>query len=54
MASNNLTRGKDFSLAIVGGGICGLTLAIALAKAGIRSDVFEAAVRVFYQTMRRR
>ncbi|VDB99847.1 unnamed protein product [Peniophora sp. CBMAI 1063] len=43
MASDNVQHGKDFSLAIVGGGICGLTLAIALAKAGIRSDVFEAA-----------
>ncbi|VDB99848.1 unnamed protein product [Peniophora sp. CBMAI 1063] len=44
MASNNVQpTGKDFSLAIVGGGICGLTLAIALAKAGIPSNVFEAA-----------
>ncbi|KZV59787.1 FAD/NAD-P-binding domain-containing protein [Peniophora sp. CONT] len=43
MTSTNIHSGKDFSLAIVGGGICGLTLAIALAKAGIRSDVFEAA-----------
>ncbi|KZV75602.1 FAD/NAD-P-binding domain-containing protein [Peniophora sp. CONT] len=43
MTSSDNRTGKDFSLAIVGGGICGLTLAIALAKAGIRCDVFEAA-----------
>ena len=53
MASTGTQNGKDFSLAIIGGGICGLTLAIALAKAGIRSDVFEAAVRLFYQIKRR-
>ena len=35
---------KDFKVAIVGGGMCGLTLAIVLEKAGIRCDLFEAAV----------
>ncbi|KZV73524.1 FAD/NAD-P-binding domain-containing protein [Peniophora sp. CONT] len=34
---------KDFSVAIVGGGITGLILAIGLARAGMQVDVFEAA-----------
>ena len=36
---------KDFNIAIVGGGITGLILAIGLARAGLIVDVFEAAVR---------
>ena len=36
---------KDFTVAIVGGGIVGLTCAITLARAGIEVDIFEAAVR---------
>ena len=35
---------KDFRVAIVGGGVCGLTCAIALAKEGILVDIFEATV----------
>lgn len=35
---------KDFTVAIVGGGIVGLITAIGLARGGIDVDVFEAAV----------
>jgi len=34
---------KDFTVAIVGGGMCGLACAIALTRSGIKVDVFEAA-----------
>ncbi|KAJ7724174.1 hypothetical protein DFH07DRAFT_855076 [Mycena maculata] len=34
---------KDFRVAIIGGGMCGLACAVGLAKRGIASDVFEAA-----------
>lgn len=34
----------DTRVAIVGGGVCGLTCAVALAKEGIKAEVFEAAV----------
>ncbi|KAF7353667.1 Salicylate hydroxylase [Mycena venus] len=34
---------KDFRVAIVGGGMCGLACAVGLARKGIRADVFEAA-----------
>ncbi|KAJ7168296.1 hypothetical protein C8R43DRAFT_1121462 [Mycena crocata] len=34
---------KDFRVAIVGGGMCGLACAVGLAKFGIQADVFEAA-----------
>ncbi|KAJ8469579.1 hypothetical protein ONZ45_g16846 [Pleurotus djamor] len=36
---------KDFSVAIVGGGICGLLCAYALSKAGVQVEVFEAAAK---------
>ena len=42
---------KDFTVAIVGGGIVGLTCAITLARAGIEVDVFEAAVRNMYVSL---
>lgn len=32
-------------IAIVGGGVCGITCAAALAKNGIYADVYEAKVR---------
>ena len=35
---------KDFKVAIVGGGLCGLALAVGLLKAGIDVEIFEAAV----------
>ncbi|KAJ3489228.1 hypothetical protein NLI96_g2278 [Meripilus lineatus] len=34
---------KDFKVAIVGGGVCGLTCAVALAREGVPVEVFEAA-----------
>jgi len=34
---------QDFKVAIVGGGVCGLTLAVALAKEGVKFDLYEAA-----------
>ncbi|KAI0060946.1 FAD/NAD-P-binding domain-containing protein [Artomyces pyxidatus] len=36
-------RERDFRVAIVGGGICGLVCAIGLTRAGIKIDIFEAA-----------
>ncbi|KAK0477221.1 salicylate hydroxylase [Armillaria luteobubalina] len=33
---------KDFTVAIVGGGMCGLACAVGLSRSGIRADVFEA------------
>ncbi|KAA1472123.1 FAD/NAD-P-binding domain-containing protein [Dentipellis sp. KUC8613] len=36
---------KDFRVAIVGGGVCGVVCAIALQQTGIQSDIFEAASR---------
>ncbi len=41
------TPQKDFNVAIVGGGVCGLTGPIALSQSGIRVDIFEAAVGSF-------
>ncbi|KAH8099305.1 hypothetical protein BXZ70DRAFT_943202 [Cristinia sonorae] len=35
--------GKKLRIAVVGGGVCGLTCALALAKEGIQVEVFEAA-----------
>ena len=43
---------KDFTVAVVGGGVCGLTCAIGLAKYGVPVQVYEAAVR-FIATARR-
>ena len=37
---------KDFTIAIVGGGIVGILCAIALAREGVDVDVFEAAARL--------
>ena len=34
-------------VAIVGGGVCGLTCAVALMKAGIDVQIYEAAVSTF-------
>ena len=42
---------KDFTVAIVGGGIAGLVCAVGLARAGIQVDVFEAAVRNMYVSL---
>lgn len=35
---------KDLKVAVVGGGVCGLTCAIGLAKNGVNVEVYEAAV----------
>ncbi|PBK76907.1 salicylate hydroxylase [Armillaria solidipes] len=34
---------KDFTVAIVGGGMCGLACAVGLSRSGIRVDIFEAS-----------
>lgn len=39
-----MTDTKDFKVAIVGGGMCGLACAVGLRKAGIHVDVFESTV----------
>lgn len=38
------TYTKDFKVAIVGGGMCGLACAIGLTRAGVDVEIFEAAV----------
>jgi NADPH-dependent glutamate synthase beta subunit-like oxidoreductase len=35
---------KEYKVAIVGGGMCGLVCAIGLQKAGIEVEIYEAAV----------
>jgi len=40
---SNMAAGKDFNIAIIGGGIAGLTLAIALHHRGIRCTIYEQA-----------
>ena len=42
--ANGARKTKDFSVAIVGGGMCGLLTAIGLSRAGIEVDIYEAAV----------
>ena len=37
-------QGKDFEVAIIGGGICGLACALTLAKQGVTVQIYEAAV----------
>ena len=40
-----MSSNKDFRVAIVGGGLCGLACAVYLLRAGIHVDAFESAVR---------
>ncbi len=35
---------KDFQVAVIGGGVCGLACAIALQNTGVPVEIFEAAV----------
>ncbi|TFY66084.1 hypothetical protein EVG20_g5005 [Dentipellis fragilis] len=42
-AEMSSSSAKDFRVAIVGGGVCGVVCAIALQRAGIQADIFEAA-----------
>ncbi|KAJ7864860.1 FAD/NAD-P-binding domain-containing protein [Mycena olivaceomarginata] len=42
MTPQPIATRKDFRVAIVGGGMCGLACAVGLAHCGIRADVFEA------------
>ena len=44
MSSRKPSRGNPVQVAVVGGGICGLTCAIMLMKAGVPVQVYEAAV----------
>ena len=39
---------SGLQIAIVGGGVCGLTCAIALAQRGVHVEIFEAAVSFLY------
>ena len=39
-----MSSGKDFTVAIVGGGLVGVLCAIGLGRAGIQTYIFEAAV----------
>ena len=43
-----MTVQQKLDIAIVGGGVCGLTLAVALQKQGIEAHIYEAAVRPTY------
>lgn len=43
------TRCKDFKVAIVGGGMCGLAVAVGLAKGGIDVEIYEAAVIALFE-----
>ena len=45
-----MTYLKDFHVAIVGGGMCGLACAVYLSRAGIKVDLFESAVRYMADT----
>lgn len=38
------TSGKDLDIAIIGGGVCGVSCAIALQKHGIKARIYEGAV----------
>lgn len=40
-----MTGSKDFTVAIVGGGMVGMMAAVALSRAGIKIDIYESAVR---------
>lgn len=40
------SENSKVEVAIVGGGVCGLTCAVALQRAGVSVQLFEAAVRV--------
>lgn len=40
-----MTSPQKLNIAIVGGGVCGLTLAVALQKQGLKAHIYEAAVR---------
>ena len=42
--SDSVAQGKDFEVAIVGGGICGLACALTLANQGVTVQIYEAAV----------
>lgn len=38
-----MSYSKDFTVAICGGGLCGLACAVALSRAGVSVTVFEAS-----------
>ena len=39
-----MNRQPNMRIAIIGGGVCGITCAAALAKNGINADIYEAKV----------
>lgn len=51
MQQASQTQRKNFEVAIVGGGVVGLTCAIALQKAGVPVQLFEAAVSAWSITL---
>ncbi|EED78110.1 predicted protein [Postia placenta Mad-698-R] len=46
MSDKSSPEHKNFKVALVGGGICGLTCAIALIRAGVPVQIFEAAAKL--------
>lgn len=44
--AHSMLQSKDFKVAIVGGGMCGLACAVGLRRAGIPVDIFESTVGV--------
>ena len=39
-----MSKHSDLRIAIIGGGVCGITCAVALAKRGINAHIYEAKV----------
>ena len=39
-----MTSPQTLNIAIIGGGVCGLTLAVALQKRGVKAHIYEATV----------
>ena len=46
MSNSTHIAQRRFDVAVIGGGVCGLTCAVALQRAGVSVQVFEAAVSI--------